>query len=307
MLTILTGKNDYRLQAELRQILDAALKAFGDLGIEKLDAQETDADTIVQTVQSVPFLVPGKLILVKNAQGNSALLDRAEELKNRIADGVDVVLVGPVFDKRKTVWNILKKQADKIIECNEAKPFELPQWVVEEAGRLQVKISKSDASYLVDRVGPNQMLLSRELEKLAIIESEISREHINELCEPNPQSSIFDMLDAAFAGRTGQALDLYKQQRKQQVDPHYIIAMLTWQLQALALAVYANPATEQSLIGAGQSPYSARKSLSLARSISRKAMKRYVADLAGLDAAIKNGADADTALETYILMLGNSY
>ena len=111
------------------------------------------------------------------------------------------------------------------------------------------------------------------------------------------------MLDTAFSGNPKRAIELYRQQRQMRVEPQYIVAMLTWQLQNLALAVFASPQSESALVAAGQSPYAARKSLSLARTTSRVAVKRYVAELAELDVNIKTSAEADSALELYLLRL----
>lgn len=300
MITTLTGKNTYALKIALREIVATAETELGDMGIEKIDAQESDVDTILQAVQSLPFLVPKKLVVVQNAQGNTELMNRIDEVIDRTADEVDVVLVGPVFDKRKSSFNSLKKHTS-LKEFTEPKPFELPDFVLSTSKKLGVSITKADATYLIDRVGPDQMILQSELQKMAIMSDKITRDEIDTHTEQSPQSSIFDMLDAAFSGRTERAVELYRQQRKMRIEPQYIIAMLTWQLHNLALAVFAQPQSESVLVGAGQSPYAARKSLSLARSISKSDLKRYVSDLVALDVAIKTSAEADSALELYLM------
>lgn len=302
MIITLTGKNTYTLKNSLREYVAKAQKELGDMGIEKIDAQETNADTILQTVQSLPFLVPKKLVVIQNAQSNTELMNRIEEVIERTADAVDVLLVGPVFDKRKSSFGFLKKRTE-LKEYNELKPFELPDFVVSEARQLGAMISKGDAVYLVDRVGPHQMVLKSELEKMAITASTITRDEIDMHTDRSPQSSIFDMLDAAFSGNTKRAIELYREQRSMRVEPHYIIAMLTWQLHNVALAVYASPQTESALVAAGQSPFAARKSLSLARTIPRASLKRFIADLTQVDADIKTSAEGDSALELYLMSL----
>lgn len=302
MITTLTGKNTFMLNKAIRELLTSAKDELGDMGIERIDAQETDADTILQAVQSLPFLVPKKLVLVQNAQSNTELMNRIDEVIDRTADEVTVVLVGPVFDKRKSYFASLKKHTD-LKEFNEPKSFELPDFVVKEGGNRGVKITKADASYLVDRVGADQMILSSEVQKMALTADTISRDVIDMHTERSPQSSIFDMLDAAFSKDAIRSIGLYRQQRKMRVEPQYIIAMLTWQLQNLALAVFASPQNESTLVSAGQSPYAARKSLALARTTSKDSVKRYIADLAALDIAIKTSAEPDSALELYLLNL----
>lgn len=304
MITTVTGKNAYVLKTAIKSTVDEAYKSLGDMGVEKIDAQEVDVDTILQAVQSVPFLVPKKMVVVQNAQSNSELMNRIQEVIDRTADEVDVLLVGPAFDKRKSSFNLLKKHTT-LQEYNELKPFELPDFVVKEATKLGVTITKADAGYLVDRVGPDQMVLVSELRKIAITTDTITKQGIDMHTEKSPQSNIFDMLDAAFSGNTKRAIELYREQRKMRIEPQYIVAMLTWQLHNLALAVFANPQSESTLAAAGQSPYAARKSLNLAKTTSKEAVKRYVADLTRVDVDIKTSAEPDSALELYLLSLSS--
>jgi DNA polymerase III delta subunit len=116
------------------------------------------------------------------------------------------------------------------------------------------------------------------------------------------------MLDAAFSGDRQRTLELYREQRQQRVEPHYIIAMLTWQLTALAQAVFADLSaggrTEAALVAAGMSPFTARKSLALAKHISGADVRRMVNNLATLDSQIKTSVEPDAALELYLLRLG---
>src|SRR5207302_5372047 len=103
-------------------------------------------------------------------------------------------------------------------------------WLSETAKARNATLNPSDASYLVERVGLNQQLLANELDKLLLYNPQITRSSIDQLTDPTPQSTVFQLLEAAFAGRTKQALDLYAEQRGLKVEPQQIIAMLAWQL-----------------------------------------------------------------------------
>lgn len=302
MVRTFTGKNSFALQASLKAIIDDYLSRSGDFAVERVDASETDVNSILQAVQSLPFLSLEKLVVISNIQSNTSLMDRLEELIDRTAEEVEVVLVDPSLDKRKTSYKILQKQTD-LRDFADPKSQELPDWIMQLAKEKGATISRSDASYLVERVGANQQFLANEVEKLATYNSEINRKSIEALTDQSLQSTVFSLIDSAFAHNPKKALDIYREQRSARVDPHYIIAMLTWQLQALAQAVFAVEKTESSLVSLGQSPYTARKSLSLAQKITKTEMKKMVVDLSELDARIKTNADPDSALELYLLSL----
>jgi DNA polymerase III delta subunit len=134
----------------------------------------------------------------------------------------------------------------------------------------------------------------------------IMRTDIDKLTDQSVQSTIFSLLDAAFAGDSKKAISMYREQRSMRIEPQYIIAMLTWQLTALAQAVFAQPQTESTIVAAGQSPYSARKSLTLAKKISKAQAKKMIKDLSELDLQTKTNVDADAGLELYLLELTSS-
>jgi DNA polymerase-3 subunit delta len=300
MIRTFTGKNSFALQAELKELIKNAQKLGGDFAIEKIDASESDVDTILQAVQSLPFLSPSKLVIISSFQSNPILLERIVELVERTADGVDVVLVEPGLDKRKSYYKQLQKLTE-LKEFTDPKPQDLPNWLVKYAKEQGSSLSTSDAMYLVDRVGSSQQLLAREVEKLALSGEKISRESIDKLTDRSIQSTIFSLLDASFAGDRNKAIKIYREQRQARVEPQYIISMLTWQLMALAQAVFAQPQTESVLVAAGQSPFTARKSLNLAKNTTKAQIKKMINDLSELDLQTKTSADADAGIELFLI------
>jgi DNA polymerase-3 subunit delta len=302
MIRTLTGKNSYKLHAYLQERVDEVLAVAGELAIERLDASEVSIDTLLQSVQSLPFLVDRKLIIITNVQSNTVLLERLPEVIDRTAESVEVLLVDPSFDKRKAAYKVLQKQTE-LHDFPEPQPRELPAWLVAEAKEVGASLSLSDAQYLVDRVGAHQQLLASELQKLCIYDPKITRATIELLTEQSLQSTIFSLLDAAFAGDMKKAVEMYREQRKARIEPHYILAMLVWQLQSLALAVYTPDASEGSLVATGMSPFTARKVAQLARGKTKADIKRMVVTLTELDAQIKTSADADAGVELYLMSL----
>jgi DNA polymerase-3 subunit delta len=306
MVYTYTGKNSFALQNELKRVVSEFQEKHGDFAIERLDASEADVDTLLQSVQGTPFLSSKKLVVITNISTNSQATDRIEELLERSLDENEIYLVDQKLDKRKSYFKFLKKQT-KLHEFKDMQPIELPKWIEHEVADSKGKISRKDAQLLVDRVGQDQMMLSQEIRKLLLHGPHITEESIKNLTDESLQSSIFTLLDEAFRGNGKEAIKLYSQQRRARVEPVYIVAMLTWQLQNVALAIYADPQTESTLQGAGVSPYNARKSLSLARNISKRELQKYVVALSELDGKLKSSAiDADAAIELYLLKLTTS-
>jgi DNA polymerase III delta subunit len=135
----------------------------------------------------------------------------------------------------------------------------------------------------------------------------VTRDSIEQLTEPLPQSTVFELLDAAFSGRSEQAFTLYKEQRALKIEPQAIMALVAWQLHVLAVVVAGKPQSAEEIAKAAKlNPFVVRKTQGLARRISMPQVKKLVADLLALDLQLKRAPiDADEALQLYLLKLSN--
>jgi DNA polymerase-3 subunit delta len=177
--------------------------------------------------------------------------------------------------------------------------------LVDSAKQQGGSLSPRDASLLVERIGTNQQMLASELDKLVLYNPKITAESIELLTERTPQGSIFELIEAAFAGNTARALRLYDEQRAQKVEPPQIIAMLAWQLHVLALIKTAGKQSSDEVARAAKlNPFVIRKSQAVAARTTTEQLKAYVRRLLDLDISIKSQPiNADDALKNYLLKL----
>lgn len=297
MTRVLTGPNLYAMQNELQKIVSEFRSIYGD-GVERFDAQEARSDDILNAVRTLSLFDTNKLVLVRDFAQSKDLLEVLPTIVEQTSDTVQLVLIDPRIDKRSTHYLYLKKNTE-IKEFKPTDPNSLVNWVVGAARDLGGIISTSDARYLVERVGVDELQLSKELEKLVTHDDKITRSSIDDLTDMSPQSSIFSMLEALFKGDGSSAWRLYQEQRTLGEDPHKILAMITWQLQQLTLGVYAPTPALQSLTENGMSSYSAQKTLRATSSLSKSRLKYYIAQLFEIDLQIKTSADVESALAVY--------
>ncbi len=292
------------LQAEFRARRDAFIKKYGDLALETVDVSDWETRKVYDLFGALPFLSPKRLLIVHGLAANKAAAEKLEDLLQQVDETTDLLIVEPKLDKRGVYFKTLKKRT-QLKEYAELDPRDLPRWLHEEARRRGGDLSVADAAYLVSRVGAVQQLLSSELDKLQLYQPVVTRQVIDLLTEQAPLSSIFDLIEAAFAGNLKRALALYEDQRAQNVEPLAIEALFVWQLHALVLVKSAGAMTPDAIAAeAGLSPYVARKSAGLASHRTMNELKGYVTDLADIEYAIKTtAADADELLKNYIISL----
>jgi len=304
MKVTLTGSNYYLLKKRLDELVQKFVAEHGELAIEKIDAEEVETQTILDAAQSLPFLSSRKLVVVRNVGANKAASGQIEQIISSAGDSTDLIFYEPAPDKRTSYFKELKTKTE-LEEFNELDTRELAKWLSAEAKKNGGELGLTDANYLVERVGTNQEQLANELEKLIIYEPKITRGNIELLTEKTPQSKVFDLLDAAFAGDKERALELYAEQRVQKVEPQAIMAMITWQLKLLVLAKTGiNKSSQQIAKDAGLSPYPVMKAQNLARKIDDNKLRNMVTGALGIDEKSKTTAiDLDEALKTYIVTL----
>jgi DNA polymerase-3 subunit delta len=304
MIITLTGSNSFVLRRRLNELIDKFVKDHGDLALERIDAEEVEAQGILDALQNLPFLATRKMVVVRELGQNKQAIEKIEQIIDATSEDTDLVLYEPITDKRTSYFKTLKAKT-QLEEFNELDPRDLAQWTEQEAKNRGGQLSLSDANYLVERIGTDQLLVSNELDKLLAYHPKITRESIDLLTDPLPQSKVFDLLDAAFAGNKSRALKLYEEQRAQKIEPQAILAMIAWQLQLLTLTKFADgKSTTQIAKDMGMNPYPISKAARLTHKLSDNKLKEMTDFAFDIDLKSKTSAvDLDEALKTYITTL----
>jgi DNA polymerase III delta subunit len=304
MIVVLTGSNDYLRSSELKNLTDGFVKAYGEFGLEKIDASDVEFGRLLESVSSLPFLASRRMIILSNVSANKLLTENVEQLLDATTESTDLIIDERKFDKRLTLYKTLKKRTD-YREFAELDERGLASWLVTEAKSRGGELKSTDASYLITRAGLNQMGLSNELDKLISFDPKIVRKNIDLLVEPLPQGSVFELLDAAFSGNRKLAMDLYTDQRKQQVEPQAIMGMLAWQLHVLAVVKFNEKAPVDELARSAKlNPYVVRKTQNLTRNITQTEVKELISRALELDVRLKSeNIDADDAVQHFLLTI----
>lgn len=300
MITAIIGDNFYARKQHLAKLKTGFASKHADYELEQFDASEVEYQKIIDSLQNVSLFSSNKLVVVTNFMSNKELADKIDTFIASVLSGAALVLVADKVDKRTAAFTALKASA-KIIECTS--PSSLQSWIVDEVKRRKGTISQANAQLLLDRLGPNQTLLAQEIDKLVIYGSDISKESIELLTVPVPQSSVFQLLDAAFAGKKATVARLYNEQREMKVEPLAIVGMITWQLYVLAVV----KAAEQKGISdvakqAKLNPYVVSKSQQLVKGRTLSAIRSMLKQLLNLEIRLKSQpVDADDALQLFLL------
>lgn len=306
MIATLTGDNTFALQTELTARVNAFVAEHGDLALERIDGQEATVEHVSEAINSLPFLASKKMVVLREPSKQKVFTEQITDLLADVPETTDVIIVESKLDKRQKYYDYLRKNTEFNLYESLAGPA-LASWLVTQAKAKSGTLSTADANYLIDKIGPNQLMLASELEKLLIYNAAVTRATIDLLVEPTPQSTIFQLIEAAFAGNTKQALALYDEQRALKIEPQQIIALMGWQLHILAILVTAGDRSADEIAKEAKlNPYVVRKSQGLARKVSFTKLKKLVETLANIDADSKTTSNnTDDSLKLFIIELAS--
>lgn len=304
MVITLAGDNQFAKKAAADTVVADFVAANGDLAVERFEAVETEAEHILSALSGGSLFASEKLVVIADYEVNKGLADQTDDILARAGDTMVLIILGKP-DKRATYFKTLKAKTD-YREFGAAQLPELITWLLEIAQDKGGQLDRSAAQYLIEYVGTDQNRLSNELDKLVLYDPKVSRATIELLCEKEITSTIFELLDAGFAGQHDKALKLYNEQRRQQVEPQAILSMIAWQLHILAIVKMAGPDRTPATVakGAGVHPFVVQKSMRIVQGMTRDKLRQLVRRVIELEIQLKSQAmQPDDAVQQLLLTL----
>jgi len=303
MIRLLCGENEFAVFAEQKRFVDNFLKEHDAFGLQKIDGGEVEFSALRDALMQLPFLVSKKLVVIRSPFVSKPVLELLDDLYGQVPDEIDVILVETKADKRTRLYKRLQKEG-AVQEYLSLKGSALVKWIVDYARELGSEIKTIDAEYLIERVGTSQMILARELEKLAI-DKPINREIIEQRTDQQLQSTIFELLDYVFAGNSDGSFRIYDELLAQKIDPSEILPLVAWQLNIFAVVMYSSSKNPSDIASSARiHPFVIGKALKATSKISKQNLKKAIAMTLDADLKMKTSSgDSEDVLRVLLLKL----
>lgn len=291
VITILTGPNDFLIKQTLTDMVNHFVTTFGEHAIERVSGEELAPNRLSELLQGASLFAAERLVILRDAALNKPLWEALGDWVERIPAETTLVIVEPVLDKRTRTYKQLVKHGDfRVFEEPTEKALET--WMMRVATEAGGRIEPKAAQYLIRRIGVSQWRAWQELQKLLAHNPVIDEQAITLLVEPNPQVTVFEVLDAVLDRKASVARELLKGLAADE-DPYKFFGLLVAQVHALAIAKHAGTRSAESIAKeAGVHPFVVRKSQTLARTTSPEALKILIDTVVRCDIQLKStGAD----------------
>jgi len=298
MITLLTGPNTYATAQAVR----AKTQAFSG-EVETYDASELEPRNLPDLFMGATLFSPNRLVILRSVSANKTIWTELEQWIERVPDETEIVLVDNAPDKRTKTYKQLQKHAT-IKEHAELSEPELVSWLQTHARQSEVELPPDVVRYLISYVGHDQWRLRSELEKLLLAEKPITRELIQDIAEPYPEATAFELLDSVFSGNEKRVHELIALLRERE-DPYQFFGLLSSQVLALlAITVAGSRRSDDIARDMGLHPFVVRKLSIVANKLGKRSVEMLVDRLAHADERIKTtGVDPWRQLEITILSI----
>ena len=206
-------------EALLRDEALAALRASvlgggpADFDLDRLEGERLSPAELLDALKTLPVLAPRRLVILREPEARGS----ARGLGDALAG-----IVGEPDPELRSVLVVVAEKADgrarwvktfdaaAIVRCEAPRSQrEVVAFVREEARRQGVSLDASAAELLAERVGPQLLLLRREIEKAALLAPPTGRVGRADVEMGTPilaEEPVWDLTDAIGEGRPSDAL-----------------------------------------------------------------------------------------------------
>lgn len=319
---VLYGTEKYRMK-ELCDVLEKQLldPQDRDFAIVSYDLGETPIQEVVEEAETLPFMVPRKLIYVKDsslftaAKESGKLEHRVDALLDYMSNPAEYsVIVFMVhhdkLDERKKLVKAAKSSG-VVLSFSQLNGDELMKWVEQETSRRHCQMAPGAADTLIRNAGTQLQTLSAELDKLCLYAGEgaqITSEIVDQLVARTTEQNIFVMIEDIANLRLDKALGIFYELLKQREEPIKIAALITRQFRIiLQVKDLSAQSYSQQQIASQLSlhPYAVKIAAEQARKFDSRQLKDIIHRLTELDYMMKTGrVDKVLGLELFLLRLG---
>jgi len=318
---VLYGSEKYQIQQFADLLKETIIEEeHRDFAVVPYDLSETPIEVVVEEAETVPFLVPRKLIFVRDSHLLAAGKDsKIEHHVDRLLAYMDnpaeystiVFLVqADKLDERKKLVKAAKKQA-VVLAFAPLSGDELLNWIVKLAKQNEVAFEPGAADTLVSYAGTSLQTLSAEVDKLCLFAGKggtITRADIERLVARSTEQNVFALVEELANLRLEKALALFYELLKQREEPIKIAALIARQFRIMIqVKELGQQSYSQQQIASqlGLHPYAVKIAGEQARKFQTERLRLILSHLGELDYQMKTGAiDKVLGLEMFLLRLG---
>lgn len=306
---VLYGDEKYLLKAYLKRLLEALGASDYNLNYTRFENKQASENDLIEICDTMPFLSDRRIVVLEDSGLFKEKNEKLAEYFNDLPEYLTVIFVNPDMDKRSRLYKSVSKY-NGVIEFRTQDESYITNWILSEIKNSGKKIRRSTLEMFLSGCGTDLGFISCELEKLISYSGEreeITSEDIKQVCSPQIENRIFDMISDMASGKRKEALEKYNELILLKEPPMKMLALMERQFrQLLDIRQLLAKGQGEKLIAEtlGLHPYAVKKNMPLARKYSENEIRDVLEEMVSYDEDVKSGRMNDRIAVELMLMRG---
>ncbi|MCY9658474.1 DNA polymerase III subunit delta [Paenibacillus chondroitinus] len=315
------GPEKYKMREFIQVLTDSLIEPeHKEFAVSKFDLSEISLSSVLEDAETLPFMVPKKLVIAKNALFFTGAkestkiehhLDRLTDYLKSPAEHTVVVFTvdADKLDERKKIVKALKDM-EAAVPFLSLSPEELQQWVAARARQRGFSFTGEATDQLILYTGGNLQSLSAEIEKISLYVgagSEATTGVIDQLVARSTEQNVFILIEDIVNVRLDRAFVILEELLKQREEPIKIAALIARQFRIMLQVKELSKqgySQQQMASQIGLHPFAVKVAEGQARKYNIEKLSDIMSQLADLDFQMKTGKiDKVLGLEMFLLRL----
>lgn len=310
------GSDTYVIRSKTFQIISKY--EVDDFNVTIYDAEETNISNAINDANTIPFMAPKKIIIIKNChfltgekikkEINHNLDMLTSYIKNPVEETI-LILNAPYgkLDDRKAITKMVKNNAE-VVECAPMTQVDLASWVRRQLGKENIKINRDALDEFLNRVEQNTEVAVSEMKKLLLYAEDLEYvgiDIIKRVITKNVEDNVYEITNNILDNNRSKALEIYNDLIQHSEDPLRILGILVNKYrEILYVKLLIKDGKDKNDIAnyyntsSGRAFYMIKNS----QSVNMATVKKHLRKLEEIDYQIKSGQiDKKIGLELFIL------
>lgn len=308
---LIVGADELKRDAAVRRLRSRVPQDLADFNLDELDAHAIEEpDQLISSVQTLPFGVDFRLVIVDGAEGLAKPVSEAvvAYLKDPNPQCVLCLVAEKLAKNTRLYKAVAKVGPHSVIDCAPLKRWELPPYVVKLAGKHGLSMDASAAQELVERVGESTVALDNQISTLAELVGASGRitladveANVAQVAEVSPWA----FADAVCERNAPRAMELLGLMKAPSLV--FLHSVLVGRLRELicAKSLDARGAASSLAHELGRQSWQVKNHVRWARAFGMDELVALLAQAAECERALKGSADSDTAFTRFVLAMAS--
>jgi DNA polymerase-3 subunit delta len=182
----------------------------------------------------------------------------------------------------------------------------LTQWIQNELVTNKIRFGRNVPDSLAELFGQDLGSIAGEIQKMAVLNEEVSRERVYALANRSITHNAFELIESTVDGDVSRSLTICQRLLRDGEDPARILGALNWQYTLVARCVglkesYDTIDPDLASRALKVKPFAAKKALTISRRLDESRLIRLLEGLLNADVSLKIGGNPRWVLDELII------